>query len=166
MATLVRRYLATVAVGAVLVVTACDRGAARPTTQPTPTGAPATTTTGGATGGGTGGGSTFDGTWSGAWTRTSPPPGNGTMTLVLHQQGQTISGTVDVTASACLTKGDISGSVTGTAITLHTVTPAVSGGGRATGDYQGTLAGSRITGTLTVSCSLGVGVGTWDVTRQ
>jgi hypothetical protein len=108
----------------------------------------------------------FAGTWTGTWTRTSPPPGSGTMTLVLQQSGQSISGTIDVGASACLTKGPVTGSVTGTAISLHTVTPAVNGTGNATGDYQATLSANKITGTLTVSCSVGVGVGTWEVTRQ
>jgi hypothetical protein len=110
--------------------------------------------------------SALDGTWKGTWTRTSPPPGNGTVTFVLHVNGQAVTGTVDVGSSACLTKGDISGTLAGTALTMHTSTPAVSGTGQATGDYQGSLNGNKISGTLTVTCSAGVGVGTWEATRQ
>jgi hypothetical protein len=109
---------------------------------------------------------TVNGTWSGTWTRTSPPPGSGTFTLSLRQQGSSIDGTIDVVASACLTKGTISGTITGASVTLHTVTPPVAGTRKATGDYQGTLAGDTLSGTLTVTCSAGTGVGTWTVTRK
>ena len=108
----------------------------------------------------------FAGTWTGTWKRTSPPPGDGTYTFVLQQQGQSISGTLTTTGSACLTHGNVTGSVTVDHITMHTKTPAINGNGDATGEYQGTLSGNKITGTLTVTCSVGVGLGTWEVTKQ
>jgi hypothetical protein len=108
----------------------------------------------------------IDGTWKGTWTRTSPPPSSGTMTLVLHHSGQSVTGQVEVVASACLTKGNVTGTVAGTKVTLHAVTPAVNGTGQATGDYEATLSGSKLGGSLTVTCSVGTGVGTWDLSRQ
>jgi hypothetical protein len=88
------------------------------------------------------------------------------MTLVLQQNGASVTGTIDVTSSACLTKGPVSGTMAGSTLTLHATTPAVTGPGEATGDYQATLSGNTIKGTLTVTCSVGTGVGTWQVSRS
>lgn len=158
MVTLDRRFMATLLISLALFTAGCQKASSNTSGgQPTGTPAPGASTSASAS---------FTGTWSGTWQRTSPPPGGGSYKFVLTQQGQAITGTLAVTGSACLTDGDVSGSVSADAITMHTVTPAISGGGNATGDYQGTLSGNKITGTLTVSCSLGVGVGTWEVTRQ
>ena len=162
-----RARLATPAVLLALLLTGCTHGAAAPNTGATTppaggaSGPPATTDT--AT---TSTATPYEGTWSGTWSRTSPPQTTGTITFVLHQQGQSITGTVDVGGAACLTKGPVNGSVNGADISLHTVTPAASGGGQATGEYQGVLAGTKLSGSLTGGCSLGIGIGTWQVTRQ
>jgi hypothetical protein len=86
------------------------------------------------------------------------------MTLILHQQGSALTGTISVQSSACLTDGSITGTVNGSALTMHADTPAVAGG-KATGDYVATVAGDKLTGTLTVTCPVGVGVGTFDLSR-
>lgn len=108
----------------------------------------------------------FDGTWSGTWTRLTPPPGSGTYTWILHQQGQQITGTLSAQHSLCLTKGPLTGHVSGAHITLHAVTPAINGVGKATATYHGTLAASTLSGTGVVKCSVGVGYGTWKLTRH
>ena len=100
------------------------------------------------------------GTWSGSWVRTAPVAGNGTMKLTLTDNAGAVSGTIEVTGSACLTKNQITGSVTGPTISLN-----VSDGG-ITAAYSGTIAGSKMNGTMTVTCpNVGTGTGTWTVSQ-
>lgn len=107
----------------------------------------------------------FSGVWSGTWTRVTSPRGSGTYRWVLHQRGQQITGTLEAGSSACLTKGPLTGHVSGPHIILHAVTPAVNGVGQASATYHGTLAGGTLSGTAVVKCSVGVGYGTWKLTR-
>ena len=65
-----------------------------------------------------------------------------------------------------LTKGPRTGHVSGSHITLHAVTPAINGTGKATVTYHGTLASGVLSGTGVVKCSVGVGLATWKLTRH
>lgn len=69
-------------------------------------------------------------------------------------------------SSACLTKGPMTGHVSGTHITLPAVAPAINGVGKATATYHGTLAAGTLSGSGVVKCSVGVGYGTWKLTRH
>jgi hypothetical protein len=106
------------------------------------------------------------GTWTGPWNRTAPVTANGSNTFVLHQQGQSVTGTIEVVGATCLGKGTVSGALNGSTLTLHAVTPAVTGSGDATADFTGTLAGNKITGTFVGGCSVGIGTGSFQATRQ
>ena|SRR5258708_4675138 len=106
------------------------------------------------------------GTWSGTWTRVTPPVSSGTYTWVLHQSGQQITGTLTAGQSACLTKGPLTGQISGAHVILHAVTPAVNGVGQAQATYHGVLAGTTLSGTGIVKCSVGVGLAHWKLTRQ
>jgi hypothetical protein len=158
MVTLARRGAATVVIGLLVLAAGCsrdvtDQGSANP---PASTAGPSTAAAA----------APAAGTWTGTWIRTAPVAGNGTYTFVLQQQGQTITGTIEATGSSCLTKGPVSGTLSGTKLTLHAETPAISGGGQAIGDYDATLAANKITGNIKVTCSTGTGVGTMDLTKS
>lgn len=141
-----------------LLMTGCTHGTT-PTAGDTrtPTSAPASSAAPAA--------ASFDGAWSGTWTRVTTPPGHGTYRWVLHQHGQQVTGTIQAGHSACLTNGPLTGRVRGTHITLHAVTPSVTGVGEAHGTYHGTLAGDTLSGTAIVTCSAGTGAATWKMTR-
>jgi hypothetical protein len=102
----------------------------------------------------------FAGTWDGTWTRTAPVAGGGDLSLVMEQDGSTISGTYAATGGTCLTSGTISGSVDDITITMKLVSPGTDS------DFTGTLSGDTIAGTLSASCDAGVGTGDWEVTRS
>jgi hypothetical protein len=100
------------------------------------------------------------GTWSGTWQRTSQPPGEGTYTLKVTQLGSTITGTIVAQGSACLTKHQLTGTISGDRVTLHVADKGV------TADYIGKVSGMSMSGTATVSCTVGIGTATWKVTKQ
>jgi hypothetical protein len=154
--------LAAVTVAA-LILPGCDKAKAHPdpatgtsanlaatptptTTAPTPTG--------------------LSGTWAGPWNRDAPVPAHGTNTFVLDQQGQAITGTIAVVGATCLGKGTVSGTINGSTLLLHAITPAVTGSGNATADFTATVAGNSLTGTFVGGCSVGIGTGTFQATRQ
>jgi len=146
------RWLRTAAMPAAalaLAVSACTHAA---TPSPTPPGAPAPGTTTPAV-------VTLDGTWTGGWIRTAPVSGGGQLTLVLHQQGSSLTGTIDTTGGVCLAKGTLTGSVAGQKVTFHGVFPS------ATGDFTGSVTGGTMTGTLSATCGAGTGTGTWQAAR-
>ena len=158
MVTCARRAAATVVMGLLMLAAGCGRDVTEQGSANQPAVVPTLSTASTA-------GPSATGTWSGTWTRTAPIAGSGTMTFVLQQQGQSITGTIDVGGSSCLTKGAVTGSLNATTITLHAKTPAINGGGDATGDYDATLSGDTMTGKIKVTCSSGTGVGTFDLKR-
>jgi hypothetical protein len=100
------------------------------------------------------------GAWSGSWERTEPVPGNGELNLDLSQDGGAISGSLSVTGSACMTTHDVTGTLDGDHVDFE-----VSDGGL-TAAYDGTLDGTEMTGTMTVTCpGVGTGTGTWTVSE-
>jgi hypothetical protein len=124
----------------------------------TPTPAAATNTPAAGNTGGNGGTGTVDGTWTGTWTK---PAGGGTMTLQLQQSGTNVSGKITLVGSACIPPSTaLSGTVVGPNI-VFTVTASTL---QAT--FGGNFSGNTITGTMTVTCSAGSAVGTWNVTRS
>ena len=153
---------AMIVTGVALLMTGCAQGAtqqAGSTTTPTSTPPASASSSAAPTT------ASFDGVWSGTWVRVTSPQGSGTYKWVMHQQGRQITGTLEAGNSACLTKGPLTGQISGTHITLHTATPAVNGVGVAHATYHGTLAGGTLSGTGVVRCSVGVGYATWKMTR-
>jgi hypothetical protein len=138
-----------------LLVSACTHAAASPPSAATPP--PAATPPGAST---PPAAVTLDGTWTGSWARTAPVSGGGQLTLVLHQQGGALSGTIDTTGGVCLAKGTLTGTVNGPKVTFHGVFPS------ATGDFTGSVTGGTMTGTLSATCSEGTGTGTWQAVRS
>jgi len=100
------------------------------------------------------------GTWSGTWQRTSAPPTTGTMTLTLAQKGNALSGKEAVVGSACLTTNKVKGTVHGTAVTFSVSQTGISA------SYQGAVSGSKLSGTLQVTCGSLTGKGKFSLTRQ
>ena len=145
-----RNIVTVLAVGAILVSTACST-AKDDDGQPPDTGSTAQGDSA----------APLEGTWTGTWTRVTPVGGGGTLTLVLHQQGTAITGTHTATGGACDLDGDVTGNVDvdGNTITLK----VVKGTGHR--EYTGTLAGLSLSGSLDSTCPAGVGTGTWQVTR-
>ena len=102
----------------------------------------------------------LSGRWQGTWERTSAPPGKGTYTFTLTQTGKSIAGTIIAQGSACLTNHPLKGSVSGNKIDLHVSDKNVKA------DYAGTVVGKTMSGTATVSCSLGTGTARWEMSQQ
>ncbi|HET7013874.1 MAG TPA: hypothetical protein VFI65_08190 [Streptosporangiaceae bacterium] len=151
---------AMIATAVILLMTGCGPRAAAPASgTSTPASAPHSHSPG------TPAAASFSGVWTGTWTRTTSPPGSGTYRWVLHQQGHRITGTLEAGNSACLTKGPLTGHVSGPRILLHAITPAVNGTGQASATYHGTLKDGTLSGTGTVKCSAGTGLATWKLTR-
>jgi hypothetical protein len=145
-----RLHTAVPAVALALAISACTHTAGStpaPTSAPTPgaTTAPAA--------------ATLDGTWTGHWSRTAPVAGGGQLTLVLHQQGAALNGTIDATGGVCLANGTLTGTVDGPKVRFHGVFPS------ATGDFIGSVTGGVMTGTLSATCGAGTGTGTWQAAR-
>lgn len=86
--------------------------------------------------------------------------GGGELSLVMSQDGSTVSGTYTSTGGECLADGTISGTADDVTLILQLVSPGTDS------DFTGTLAGDTISGTLSASCSAGVGTGDWSVTRS
>jgi hypothetical protein len=97
-------------------------------------------------------------TWKGTWTRTEPVPGGGAMTLVVPANAP---GTVTADGSACITANTpIHVAIDGANVTMDI------SAGDTTASYTGTIAGNEMSGTMTVSCKVGTGKGTFKLTKQ
>jgi len=56
-------------------------------------------------------GDDVSGTWSGTWQNTSPDDASGAFEMTLEQEGSTMTGSIVVDGTPCLTTGEISGVV-------------------------------------------------------
>ena len=100
------------------------------------------------------------GTWSGTWQRTKPAPGGGELELTIEAGG---AGSIRAAASACYPAGKSTPAtveIAGTDVKI-----AVDGNG-VKAQYAGKLSGDEMSGTMTVSCAAGTGVGNWKLKRR
>lgn len=137
------------------VASTSTTSAATPTTAATATtSASATTAPPAAT---TGGGTGLTGSWPGEWQNTTPDSSRGTFRIQWTQSGSSLSGTITITGTPCLTGGSISGSLAGSTLNFGVVT------GQSQVSYTGTVSGDTMSGTYTTSC--GNAQGTWKATK-
>jgi hypothetical protein len=98
------------------------------------------------------------GVWHGIWAESAPDVMGGSFTVTWTQKGNTVSGTIVVTGTECITAGTVTGTIKGNAITFG----AVQGLRLIT--YSGTFTNSQMNGTFsTPKC--GDAVGTWAAHR-
>lgn len=102
--------------------------------------------------------SDLSGTWKGTWANTNVT-GAGTFTIVWNQSGDTLTGTINVVGTPCLSAGTVSGKVTGSAIQFG----AVQGLVRI--DYTGTIAASGLKGTYKAGADCASAEGNWEAVR-
>ena len=103
-------------------------------------------------------GGSLAGTWSGQWANQTPDQSTGGFTLTWTQKGSTLSGSITITGTPCLSGGSITGSISGSTITFGAVNGQVSVG------YNGTVSGSSMAGTYATDC--GNARGTWTASRK
>jgi hypothetical protein len=149
-----------------LVAAACSKGS---TTVDNSSGATGATSAGGivtsppATGatGSTGSALGVAGTWTGEWQDDKVAAGHDSFTMTFTQNGDQISGPISINGSVCVTKGTISGTVTGNSIEFGAVQAEVKI------SYQGTISGDTMSGTYASSDpSCGpAATGTWTAQR-
>ncbi len=110
-------------------------------------------------GGGTDNAVNVSGTWKG--TVNSPQTGSDTTTLILSQSGNSVSGTLDGLA--------VTGTVSGNQLTLK-LTPFIESGVTFTGGGSATVTGNSMSGTLSLTGTLGSNSttinGTFTATRS
>ncbi len=99
------------------------------------------------------------GQWSGTWTDTSPDTSGGTFALTWTQTGNTLSGTINVVGAACLTAGNVTGTINGSAISFGAVS------GQVTITYTGSIAGTKMQGTYDAP-TCGNAKGNWSATHN
>ena len=63
----------------------------------------------------------LSGTWDGTWQTTSPDTATGTFTIIWTQAGSSLSGTISIKASTCISQASITGSISGDKITFGAV---------------------------------------------
>jgi hypothetical protein len=84
----------------------------------------------------------------------------GTFALTWTQSGSTLTGTILVKGTPCLTAATVSGSISGTTITFGAVS------GTHTVVYDGTVSGTTMTGTYTAPAACVDAKGTWTATKK
>ena len=99
------------------------------------------------------------GQWSGTWTDTSPDTSGGTFALTWTQTGNNLSGTITVAGAPCLTAGNVTGTINGSAISFGAVS------GQVTITYTGTIAGTKMQGTYDAP-TCGNAKGNWSATHN
>jgi len=100
------------------------------------------------------------GTWNGTYESTSDPAATGTFTIEFTQTGPTLTGTISVQNTPCITEGTITGSLNGDKIAFGAVKGATQ-----TIAYTGTVSGDRMSGTYSAP-ACGNATGTWKAARR
>jgi hypothetical protein len=119
-----------------------------PTLGPTPSPSPIPTQTAAA----------ITGTWSGSWTLGGMVVG--TVSVNLTQAGSSISGTMSVMESPCVSAGTVTGSVSGSSVAMHVL---FSGGEEA--DLIGTMNDDQMAGTYELHTGACASAGDWVMSR-
>jgi hypothetical protein len=103
------------------------------------------------------------GTWQGTWTSKAYPGLTGHFTLMFTQQGSTLSGSISITGSGCISAATITGVINGSQLTFGVVQ------GAETVSYTGTWSGASMSGTWVISQGSGgactTDSGDWAATR-
>ncbi len=98
------------------------------------------------------------GTWSGSWTLGGMVVG--TVSVNLTQAGSSISGTMSVMESPCVSAGTVTGSVSGSSVAMHVL---FSGGEEA--DLIGTMNDDQMAGTYELHTGACASAGDWVMSR-
>lgn len=103
----------------------------------------------------------LSGTWNGTWQDTSPDTATGSFTLTWKQSGPSLSGTITINNSSCVSTGTISGNISGAKITFGAVKSQDSV------SFNGTISGGdKIMGTYVTGSSCHNATGTWAAMKQ
>jgi hypothetical protein len=100
------------------------------------------------------------GTWNGTWQDVTPDQVSGTFALTWTQSGSTLTGTILVKGTPCLSSATVSGSVNGSTINFGAVS------GTHTVVYDGTISGTTMKGTYTAPAACIDAKGTWAATKK
>jgi hypothetical protein len=100
------------------------------------------------------------GTWTGTWVDRTPDTLSGSFTVTLVQSGNTLTGSIVITGTLCLSGGSVSGSVTGNNISFGVVSS------RITIAYTGTASNSLMSGTYGTNYLCADAQGMWSAHRQ
>lgn len=90
---------------------------------------------------------------------TSPDSSSGTFQVIWTQKGSTVSGTITISGTECLTAGTVTGTLSGSTITFGAVQ------GQRSVAYTGTVSSTSMHGTYSAP-SCGDAVGNWTATKQ
>lgn len=104
------------------------------------------------------------GTWAGLWQNDEQwGDAAGGFTLMVVQHGSTFDGTINVTGPTCIRQGTVSGTLTGSAISMGVVAATVRDV-----NYTGTLSGDGMSGTWTaIACNVETEIsGSWSAQRR
>lgn len=99
-------------------------------------------------------GAGLTGTWHGTWANTTPDHSTGTFIVRWVQTGSTLTGTITIDGTPCLTGGTITGTIAGGTIRFGAVK------GQVEVAFVGAVAGSTMGGTYSTGC--GNAKGNWQ----
>ncbi len=100
------------------------------------------------------------GTWNGTWQDVTPDQVAGTFALTWTQNGSTLTGSILVKGTPCLTAAAVSGTINGSTISFGAVS------GTQTVVYDGSISGTTMTGTYTAPAACVDAKGTWTATKK
>jgi hypothetical protein len=100
------------------------------------------------------------GKWDGSWQNSSPDSSSGTFELEWQQDGDTLSGTIEVRGTGCFDEGSVDGTLNGSQIEFG----IVSGGAKIT--YTGAVTNDGLSGTYSANAACGNAEGDWTAVRH
>ena len=100
------------------------------------------------------------GAWDGSWQNSSPDSSSGTFELDWQQDGDTLSGTIEVHGTGCFGEGSVDGTLNGSQIEFG----IVSGGAQIT--YTGAVTNDGLSGTYSANAACGNAEGDWTAVRH
>jgi hypothetical protein len=100
------------------------------------------------------------GKWDGSWQNSSPDTSSGTFELEWQQDGDTLSGTIEVHGTGCFSEGSVHGTLNGSQIEFG----IVSGGAKIS--YTGAVAADGLSGTYSANAACGNAEGDWTAVRH
>lgn len=105
-------------------------------------------------------GASLSGKWDGSWQNSSPDSSSGTFELEWQQDGDTLSGTIEVRGTGCFDEGSVDGTLNGSQIEFG----IVSGGAKIT--YTGAVTADGLSGTYSANAACGNAEGDWTAVRH
>ena len=95
------------------------------------------------------------GRWDGSWQNSSPDSSSGTFELEWQQDGDTLSGKIEVRGTPCFHEGSVDGTLNGSQIEFGIVS------GEAQISYTGAVTADGLSGTYSANASCGKAEGDW-----